>query len=211
MLIWGTKAVKRRIDAGEFHCPQCGGMRSYTRVRAQRHGHVYWIPLFATGEAVEYVECGACGGTFDPAVLDRLPPMDGDAFRDHFGVAVLATTMAVAAADGRIDDAEIDVISGVVSRIAGRELDREAVVRMAAAPGAGDLAVALASLTQLALGLSAEGKELVVKAALFTAMADGDLDQREMDRVFQVAAALEVTQAHLKGIVADVGGQPLRA
>lgn len=211
MLIWGTKAVKRRVDAGEFHCPQCQTLRPYTRVRAQRHGHVYWIPLFATGQAVEYVECGSCGGTFDPAVLDRLAPLDGDAFRDHFGAAVLATTMAVAAADGHIDDVEVDLIRDVVSRVLERELERDAVVRMAATPGAGDLAVALELLAKLALGLSSGGKELVVKAALYTAMADGDVDAREMDRVFQVAAALDVSQAHFKGIVADVGGAPLRA
>ena len=210
MLIWGSKTVKRRLDGGEFHCPNCGSPRPYERVRAQRHGHLYWIPLFATGQAVEYVECRSCGSAYDPAILDR-PPVDEDAFRDHLGAAVLATTIAVAAADGNVDAAEIEVVRGIVARITGRDVDADALALMAAQPGASDPTAATRMLTKLAMGLTAEGKEMVVKAALFTAMADGDVDARETDLVVQFAAALDVSQAHLKGILAELGAGPLRA
>ena len=72
MLIWGTKPVKRRIDVGEFHCPQCGCQQPYQRMSVRKHGHVYWTPLFGMGEPVEYVECRTCGGQFVPASCPRL-------------------------------------------------------------------------------------------------------------------------------------------
>jgi tellurite resistance protein/rubredoxin len=210
MLIWGTKTVKRRLDGGAFECPQCGGRRDYELVRAQRHGHVYWIPLFSTGEPVTYVECRSCGSTYDPAILDRAPT-DAGAFRDHLGAAVLAATLAVASADGNVDANEIELIQDVVSRITGKQLDATMLERMATQPGVGDPTAATRMLASLAMGLTAQGKEMVVKAALFTAMADGSLDPRESDLVVQFAAALDVSQAHLRGILADVGVEPLRA
>jgi tellurite resistance protein len=210
MLIWGTKTVKRRLDGGQFECPTCGTTRNYERVRAQRHGHVYWIPLFSTGEPVEYVECRSCGSAYDPAILDRVPT-DAGAFRDHLGAAVLAVTLAIASADGNVDASEIELIRDVVSRITGKELDATMLERMASQPGAGDPTGATRMLANLTMGLTARGKEMVVRAALLTAMADGGVDPREIDLVVQFAAALDVSQAHLKGILADVGVEPLRA
>src|SRR5690606_37663701 len=121
------------------------------------------------------------------------------------GAAILATMVAVAAADGQVDDAEIDVIHGVVLRVTGQEIDRAAIARIATEPGADDLATASHMLAKLAPTLSSEGKEMVVKAAVFTAMADGTFAEGEFDRVMQVAVALGVSQTHMKGILADAG------
>ena len=203
MLIWGTRAVKRTVERGTFLCPTCEDEVPYERVRAQKHGHLYWIPLFATGDAVEYVECGACRGTFDPAVLERRA--DRERFVAAFEEAMLDVMATIVVADGVVHDEERRALAEVYAAVAGRPLDGDRLEAALAAADPDDEAL----LTRLAAFeplLNASGKERVLQAALAIAGADGDLDAREGAAIQRIARALDVSDAHLKGIVADAFG-----
>ena len=97
MSMWGSRAPIRRLDAGRFHCPQCGGEEVYELVRAQQYTRAHVIPFVQKGEVVEYVECRRCHGRFDPGVLTQ-PPTRRDAFSVAFGSALMAAMSAVARA-----------------------------------------------------------------------------------------------------------------
>lgn len=171
-------------------------------IRARKHGHLYWIPLIPMGEPLEYVECTSCHSTWQPSVLDAAPA-DDTAVRDLLGAAILATAVSVAAADGQVDDAEVDVVCGVVEQVTGTRPDRAAVQRLAANAGAEDLETAESLLRTLEPALQPEGKEMIIAAALAVSVADGHLEEGEGEVVGRIAGALGVSATHLKGIVAS--------
>ncbi|MDR9392478.1 MAG: TerB family tellurite resistance protein [Trueperaceae bacterium] len=203
MLVWGTRAVKRTTDRGTFLCPTCGKDAPYERVRAQKHGHLYWIPLFATGDPVEYVECGTCRGTFDPAVLEHR--QDREAFVALFEEAMLHVMAAIAVADGVVRDEERQVLAEIFAAIASHPLEPERLDAALRHADAVDGAL-LDRLGGFELLLNAQGKERILEAALAVAGADGDLDAREGEAIARIARVLDVSETHLKGLVAEMFG-----
>jgi uncharacterized tellurite resistance protein B-like protein len=201
VLIWGSRAIKRRLDAGRFHCPSCGADADYELVSAQRHGHVYWIPLFRMGDPVEYVECRRCGGAFDPVVLTR-QPLDRGAFVAAFGTAAVAAMSAAAGADGPISDAELSAMRAALERVTGVALSADEVGRMAAVDD--PLGTAEGLLAELEPMLSSTGKEAIVTSMLVTAAADGALTPESGAALSRIAGAMQVSPAHLSGIVAGM-------
>jgi len=203
MLIWGTKPVKRRIDVGEFHCPQCGSQQPYQRMSVRKHGHVYWIPLFGMGDPVEYVECRTCSGQFVPEVLERQSAGE-EAFHKAFFMATVATMVAVAAADGRVEDSEVTAIQGVLERFLGSAIDRTMIEEWASESADETWARAEFLLTSICPALDDRGREMLVRTAFHITAADGDIVDAEMEAVQRVAAALQLSPAHLSGILGSL-------
>lgn len=204
MIIWGSKPVKKTLETGDFYCPNCSSVNSYRRVRARRHGHVYWIPLFPIGEGVEYVECNSCKATWQPSILDY-QRQDESSSRDLLGSAVIAASVAVAAANGRVDSEEIQLICEIVERVTGATLDPKDVESAGRSAGGAQLHTAQQVLRQMEPGLSADGKEMIVKVALLVAGVDGEFDDSEGQAVASIARSLGITSDHLRGIVAGMG------
>ncbi len=75
IIIFGTRGVERKLDAGRFHCPHCRRDSSYTRKRLTRFFTLYFIPVIPLGKIGELVRCDTCGSTYSPEVL-RLTPSD---------------------------------------------------------------------------------------------------------------------------------------
>lgn len=198
MLVWETRAVKREIASGAFACPTCATDRPYRHVRAQRHGYVYWIPLISLGEAVEYVECQGCRGTFEGRILD----VADDDERAEICAAYQRGMLQVMVEIRRVDR-DWDGVAGVFEVLAERPL----------AVGELDAAIVEAEardddlrryLQRLEPHLNDVGKERIVQAALFAAASDGLLDTREARQLKEVARALGVTDAQRKRIVAKL-------
>ncbi len=200
MIVWGTKVVKNSLGHGTFHCPQCRGPREYRHVQVQRHGHVYWIPLFRMGEAHQYVECTSCGGMFIPEVLQHQPRDERD-LAAQFSLCGLVAMATVAQADGPMSDLELTAIRNGVAALSGNEMSDESVRRFIA----GDADMSISGLQDLLEhvepSLTARGKEALVRAVVATASVDGPVNDAESDAILSVAAALGVTRAHLSGIM----------
>lgn len=203
MLIWGTKAVTRRVTSGEFYCPQCRSTQPYDLMSARKHGHVYWIPLFGMGDPVEYVECRACHGQFVPEVRNAAPPDDAE-FRKMFLAAAVATMVAVAGADGRVDGREVQAIRDTVESLTGVRVERTTVETWTGASSAMTLDQAEGMLAALSPMLSDRGKETLIRTAFLLAVADGEISDAEESAVQRLAAALALTPAHLSGILGSI-------
>ncbi|ADB19040.1 hypothetical protein Psta_4393 [Pirellula staleyi DSM 6068] len=73
MIIYGSRGIERTVTQGNFHCPRCGPSRVFTHKEIRRWFTLYFIPVFPMYRAGEYIECGTCGATFGPEVLNYSP------------------------------------------------------------------------------------------------------------------------------------------
>jgi tellurite resistance protein len=211
LIIFGTRGVTYASDRGEFFCPSCGGRRPYEQKRVRRFLTLYFLPVVPLDRLGEYVECQHCKHTFKPAVLADDGARHGTPrFEAEFYAAVKRVMVLVMMADGRIDEEEIETIRLVYGKLASRDVPRsevDAEVQAARADGRG----LRQYLSSVAANLNDPGKETVVRAAFFVAAADGRITDEESALLTELAAALEMSPAHFKGVLDELlppGGEP---
>jgi tellurite resistance protein len=200
VIIFGTRGVTSTQARGTFHCPQCGNGSPYTHRTVRRFFTLYFIPVIPLDRLGEYVECGACGGTFKPAVLALDPAADRAAFEAEFHAAVRGVMLKMMLADGVIEDDELASIAAIHQKITGRSLSVDQIRAEAEALRSRDQSV-VDFVRGVRGSLNDRGKELVVRAALAVASADGSVSDTERMMLLEIGEALELTQAHLMGIL----------
>jgi hypothetical protein len=179
---------------GTFHCPGCGGDRTYRR-RSSRGR----FPVVPAGSAEPLVECRTCRGRFSPGVLDvptsaRLEELLWRGSRT--AAAYVLTGLLADAAPRSTDDVRLAL--GVLRRVLGPDYGPEVLAPDLAAHREGtDLEV----LEQLAPHLSVHGAEGLLRGlADLVLLLDGAAGP-DWRRLGHVAVALGVTPTHLRGIV----------
>lgn len=120
-----------------------------------------------------------------------------------FEDAVKQVMVRMMLADGVIDDAEIATIIDIYGRLSGGEITeeeiREEVDRIESSDQDLDT-----TLEEMAPYINEHGKELVVKAAIMVAAADGTIDENETRQLGEIATALQMAPAHFQGILAQL-------
>lgn len=200
MIIFGTRGITYTKDRGSFHCPDCGDSQPYRQKRVRRFFTLYFIPLIPLDRLGEFVECETCRSTFAPAVLEYDPAAAEESFRALYHEAMKRVMVEVSRADGQIDDAEVQVISDVYLRLTGSALT-DAEVRAEADRAAGAGQAAGADLRALAPTLNEHGKEMVIRAALLVAGADGTYQDEEWQLILSLREDLDMSTAHFNGVV----------
>lgn len=203
MIIFGTRGVTLKTGSGEFHCPQCQANRPYLYRTIRRFFTLYFIPIIPLDKLGEYVECPQCKGTFRPEILQYDPEAERDQARAEFADHVKRIGILTAIADGELEDEEIEAILDIHDKLGGRplsigELHKEVNLARSAQATASSYARRFVGL------LNEHGKELVVKASLQIAMADGPLNVPEEQFLDDLAAGLNMTQSHFRGIMAEI-------
>jgi tellurite resistance protein len=197
LIIFGSRAVTTTTASGEFACPSCDAKRGYDRRRVRRFFTLYFLPIIPLETLGEYVECTTCRGTFKPAVLER---------KDHpaeFEAAVKRVMVKMMLADGKILDDEIEAVQRIYEKLAKRPLARSDVDAEVTAAKA-DRRPLHAYLESLVGTLNDAGKEIVLKAAFFVAASDGELHEDESRLLAELAAALEMSPSHFKGVIDEL-------
>ncbi len=69
LIIYGSRTITTTAGTGQFACPRCCMMRTYSHRNLRAFFTLYFIPLIPLWKAGEYVECGSCGGTYGMEVL----------------------------------------------------------------------------------------------------------------------------------------------
>ncbi len=200
-LFFGSRAVRQRLAEGEFMCPRCRTIRPYRLVRAQNHAHLYWVPLIKLGQAQEYVECGGCRAKFDPRVLGR-EALDEGELRGALARAALAAMVAVVRGPAPSQH-ERELIGAALDAVSGQRCEPETVTRLVDAES-GDVALAAGQLAKIESTLSPRAREALMEAVLRVASAEGAMTPRQADAVQHLAGALQVSSAHLKGIMVEL-------
>lgn len=203
MIIFGTKATRKKLDAGTFACPQCQTEANFEKRRAREWFHLYFIPLIPFKTHPPYVECKSCNATFVEGVLNADTGANSDVIRAEFETAALAILSRMAWADGKIEPEEVDAIFNTVNSMCAREFSR-AEVEAEIASAKDSLDDALSVATRVGNILNDEGKELILQAVFHIAASDGDFDRSEHDLMLEIGAGLGLRPAHVKGVVTEL-------
>jgi tellurite resistance protein len=200
LIIFGTRGVTTTAESGDFFCPACDKKRRYDHKLVRRFFTLYFIPLIPMGTVGEYIECQTCRGTYKPAVLAYDPDAHDKKLEAEFLAAIKRVMVLMMLADKKIEESEIETIQAVYEKLAKKPLARSDVdAEVAAAQKDGR---SLARYLETLVGsLNDNGKESVVKAAFFVASADGKVTEDETRLLAELAAALEMSPTHFKGVV----------
>jgi uncharacterized tellurite resistance protein B-like protein len=205
MIIFGTRGVTWTKESGDFVCPGCGGSpQRYKRKTVRRFFTLYFIPLIPLDKVGEYIQCERCGGTFNDRVLSYNPAAERAKVQSDFHDYVRRMTVLAALADGQVDSKEIDAVRHVYQNLTGTVLgdsDIQQELNQVRQSGVDQADQALA----FGGDLNDHGKELVIKAVLTVVSADGQIGPEEHEFVEDLATAIKMTPAHLRGILAEHG------
>ena len=203
LIIFGTRGVTYGSEGGQFFCPDCEGKQQYLHRRVRRFFTLYFIPLIPLDLLGEYIECQSCTSTYKLSILDFDPQKAADAEEAEFQKAMRRVLVLMMLADGVIEESEIEAIQTILGKLEDRVISRKEVES--------EIALAKQANTSIetyckgmAGYLNDAGREMVVKAAILVAGADGKFEDSERDALASIATALNMSRAHFSGIINDM-------
>ena len=125
-----------------------------------------------------------------------------EAFESEYERAIRKSMAIMVLADGVIDESEVDAMTDIFNSITGKEASREEMLSEIEATKKEGLSIEryLESINGL---VNSDGKELVVKALISIAYADGEFDETEQKTLFEALSALDITESHFERIMND--------
>jgi hypothetical protein len=182
---------------GTFNCPRCGRSKPYQHKSVNRWFTLYFIPVIPMGSIGTYIQCGACGATFDEKILSY----DPEAEKQQLFLRLRGLLVLVAAANGApADAAEICAIAEAYREATGAALN--------AADIESDLCNALAGKIQigayarpLADQLNYQGKAMFLRAAFHVLCAKGPPREDAAAVITAIARAMQITTEQVKQIL----------
>ncbi len=204
IILYGVRGYTLPTGSGDFFCPGCTESTNYRKKLSFAAVHLYFIPLIPF-KWNSYVECGACMGTYEPAVLDWDPRND-PAVRSAANATMLQTMAMMMIADGDIDEREISVIQEIYRQMAGQDLSRDELVAEAHRHGGSEASLTHA-LAQVRTTMNAAGREKVLEAAIRVAMADDVLTDEEAALLDRIGHTLMIPRQRSAAIWEQVEGQ----
>jgi tellurite resistance protein len=203
MIFFGTRGVTSTSDRGEFFCPSCNSNQPFARKRIRRFFTLYFIPLIPLDNLSEYIECQSCEDTFKENVLDYNPEESAAKIDAEYRIAIRRVMALITLADGVVDDAEIENMISINEQVTGQTISAKDMRDEVNAAQHESLSLT-DTIAHVEPFLNNHGKELVVKAAYLVAMADGVFQDEEQKLLIEIGAGLNLTSAHLKGILGEM-------
>ncbi len=114
---------------------------------------------------------------------------------------ILKAMIAVASADGGLEDREVSLIQQVYEDQAEMPITREEIAEVSQASTRDGL---LAELSAAASVLDRETKEEIIRAAYLTLLADDRIAAEERKKLKDIATALRVPEIHFGAILEDL-------
>lgn len=202
MIIFGTRGITTTPDKGDFNCPSCHSIQNYGLKRVRRFFTLYFIPVIPLDKLGEYVECVVCKDTYKPDILNYDPAANAGAVEAEYHAAIKKVMIHVLLADGVIDDSEVSTVQDIYQRITGNQIDKTSLLEeiKLIEKSNEDFSGTLINLQGC---LNDEGKEMVIKAALYVALADGEFQEEEKEMLAKIGNDLGMTPAHIQGVVSS--------
>ncbi len=202
MIIFGTRGVRSTKATGTFNCPQCEADRGYRHRKVTQFFTLYFIPLIPLGNKGEYVECDHCKGTFITKVINNTASNDREAFMAMYEQAIRHVMVKIMLADGVIDNNEKVMVLKIINKYGHNDMSSfqlDDYIKEVQADSS-DISTYLKNVGP---SLNEHGKELLIKCALDVAYSDGHFDESERKMILEMGVIMEMSSAHIKGIMAE--------
>lgn len=199
LLIFGLSVFFRTVGQGDFHCPGCGGDRSYRRRAARRWFTLFFVPMIPLKHLGEVIECSACRSRFNLGAL-RLPTAAqmAEDLPTAMRAAACRVLLAGIATDTGARARAIEAVRGYGDQGFDDET-LEADLSRPTHEGGEMIAKAGAQLTT-------EAREWFFAQAVRIALADGTITVGERQALHDVAQRLGMTTAHAVGVISTTEG-----
>jgi hypothetical protein len=195
LIIFGWRVVFFTLTRGTFHCPGCGGDREYRRRQGRNFFTLFFVPVIPLMKAGgEFVECDACHGRWNPAVLD----VPTTAQLAQMPAMLLRLAIAQVLRSGDYTNAAARSRAVVVVRQAGEPGYDESALNADLGRPFDEVRVEMA---RAASALAPEARESILRAAAEIALVDGPLTVSEEETLSAVGADLELTRVQVTGVV----------
>ena len=193
------------MDSGEFHCPNCNTPRTYNKKYVQDWFTLYFIPTFPVGSKKnEHIECEECSSIYHLDVIDHKPGLNDEEMASEYEKALQNVLCLMIIADNKVEDEEIKTVSDIFNKLTNdKKLSKIKITKTITKLKKDDLTVD-EYLKDIRPYLNAEHRELIIKAMYLVAGSDGHLDDRESELLMYTAKVLEMTPAHIKGVLSEL-------
>jgi len=205
MIIFGTKGRSIQMDSGQFHCPNCNAPRTYQKKYVQDWFTLYFIPTFPVGSKKnEHIECDECSSIYHLDVIDHKPGLNDEEMASEYEKALQNVLCLMIIADNKVEDEEVKTVSDIFNKLTNdKKLSKAKITKTITNLKKDDLTVD-EYLKDIRPYLNAEHRELIIKAMYLVAGSDGHLDDKESELLMYTAKVLEMTPAHIKGVLSEL-------
>lgn len=207
MLIWGNRGRHTYIENGEFNCPTCNARTSCIKIVLKKWFTLYFIPVFPYDTISEWIQCKTCKSDYKLEVLNFDPQAEkakSELFlRTAFLRAIKNISYSIILFDGKIEQSELDVVQMCLTNFTKLEMDIHAIKEEVLAFKIQKDEV-VADLKLLSDIIEERNKEDLVKIAYAVSTADGPMNDAESTFLLELGNALNMTQAHLKGVLSEL-------
>ena len=196
MIIFGTRGIGRQIGSGSFNCPRCVPSQPYSHKSVRRYFTLYFIPLIPLGAAGDYVECGACAGTFGRDVLNYNPELE----RADLAVSYRQMLVFMLVHLNRCRSDELTVLQEVLAEIFLIEVSADLIANDARHASQSD--VTLDAYLKRAVGkLNDDGRQGLLALLRRILVRVSPLDEAEKNKFYEVGSAIGVPKRYIGQIL----------
>jgi len=206
IFIGGVKGETSTAGSGEFFCPQCNKYRDYLHKQVHKKATVFFVPVANLQLLGEYIECQTCKGTFKMEVLDYDPAAEQQAVEALYAVGIKKVMIMMMLADKKIKENEKDLIKKIFKEVSGEELSDEEIEEEIT--NCKKYPTSMENFLEDSFPyINEQGKQSIVEAAYYISIIDKEYGKEEQDLLKKIAKKLQITSAHLKGIISEINQQ----
>lgn len=205
MIFFGTKGRAIEMDKGNFHCPNCNSKKDYSKKYVQTWFTLYFIPIFPVGEKKnEHIECQECENIYHVEVANYQPSLDAEKIESEYEKALKNVLCLMILADGKIKNEEVEIVSDIFNKLTnGKKFSKSQIDKITNKLKKNKKTVN-DYLKEIRPYLNSNHRELIIKAMYYIAASDAHLDENESKLLIDTASVLEMTPAHVKGVLSEL-------
>jgi len=204
-ILFGTKGRAIETDNGQFHCPNCNIKEEYGKKYVQDWFTLFFIPIFPiSGKKNDHIECRKCESIYHTDVIEYKPAISDEEMESEYEKALKNVLCLMILADKKVEEEEISTVSNIYNKLTNDKKFTKNQIDKNITQLKKDKKTVNQYLKKIKPYLNSGHRELIIKAMYFVASSDGHLDKKEGELLMKTANVLEMTPAHVKGVLAEL-------
>jgi len=152
----------------------------------------------------EHIECQKCENIYHTDVADYKPALNDKEIESEYEKALKNILCLMILADKNIEDQEILAVSNIYNKLTNKKKFSKSQIEKILTQLKKNKKDVNEYLKEIKPYLNSGHRELIIKAMYYIAASDGHLDEKEGKLLMKTATVLEMTPAHVKGVLAEL-------